>query len=112
MIASMRPEERLFFRLTEGEERIGISRGEAAIAAALARAGKTARGLLILVHGAASNASRWEEFVEKRGSGTTGIFCASTSGGMGRVPRVLPERSKRMPATLRLSWISSDAGAR
>lgn len=43
MTASMRPEERLFFRLTEGEERIGISRGEAAIAAALARAGKTAR---------------------------------------------------------------------
>lgn len=65
MTASMRPEERLFFRLTEGEERIGISRGEAAIAAALARARKTAKGLLILVHGAASNASRWEEFVEK-----------------------------------------------
>ena len=96
MTASMRPEERLFFRLTEGEERIGISRGEAAIAAALARAGKTARGLLILVHGAASNASRWEEFVEKtRLRDNWDIL-----------------RSKRMPATLRLSWISSDAGAR
>ena len=65
MTATMAPEERLFFRLVEGEKRIGISRGDAAIAAALAPARKSARGLLILVHGAASNASRWEEFVEK-----------------------------------------------
>lgn len=109
MTASMRPEERLFFRLTEGEERIGISRGEAAIAAALARARKTAKGLLILVHGAASNASRWEEFVEKTSSGTAGIFCDLIFAVTAQALLVLPEPLKRMQEILLPSWIESDA---
>lgn len=61
----IQPDARLFFKLVEGEKRLSLPGPDGAIAATIAPARGAARGLFILVHGAASNASRWEEFVEK-----------------------------------------------
>ncbi|MDO5530481.1 alpha/beta fold hydrolase [Sutterella sp.] len=64
-IRNPEPDPQLFYPLVEGEERITVRREDAVITAALARARGECRGLVVLVHGAASNASRWEEFTEK-----------------------------------------------
>lgn len=56
----------LEFSLVPGEIRVEVSRSDGAISAAFQHATSCGpRGTLVLIHGVASNASRWEEFVEK-----------------------------------------------
>ena len=56
----------LAFRLLPGECRLSLARPDGAlICAALREAGcPRPRGTLLFIHGAASNASRWEEFID------------------------------------------------
>ncbi len=56
----------LLFELVEGEERREVALADGALSYAVAdcRSGRCA-GTIVLIHGVASNASRWEEFVEQ-----------------------------------------------
>ena len=55
----------LQFPLVPGERRLEIPVEDAVLSAAVKPAAGRAKGLIVFVHGAASNASRWEEFVDK-----------------------------------------------
>lgn len=58
----------LAFALNPGETRVEVMRPDAALSASFAPAAVgsgTAQGTLVLIHGVASNASRWEEFAER-----------------------------------------------
>ena len=58
--------ERLAFDLTSGEQRFFVSTKQSWLCCARRDPEKThAAGAVLFVHGAASNGSRWEEFVEK-----------------------------------------------
>jgi pimeloyl-ACP methyl ester carboxylesterase len=57
----------LAFRLLPGERRLTLARPDGALLCAALREaeGRRARGTLLFIHGAASNASRWEEFIDE-----------------------------------------------
>ncbi len=61
---SIREKEGLAYRLLPGEQRYGLERGHAWISWSKIPAAESRRGTLILLHGVASNGSRWEEFVD------------------------------------------------
>lgn len=54
-----------FFELIPGERRHTLERDGAVICYSVAPASESERGAILFVHGAASNASRWEAFAEK-----------------------------------------------
>lgn len=61
------PKEALYFKLVAGEKRFLVRRNDAVVAAGVTTPedGREPAGTLVFVHGVASNASRWEEFVEE-----------------------------------------------
>ena len=56
--------EELAFELVPGEERLVVEGEGVKLCAAVKNPPGAARGTLFFLHGVASNASRWEEFVE------------------------------------------------
>ena len=59
------PQDRLKFKLLPAEERGVIHRAGSAVVFSHLRAREVCRGTILLFHGVGSNASRWEEFVER-----------------------------------------------
>lgn len=56
--------EELTFALVPGERRLKVMCSDAILCAGIKEVAGASRGTLFFVHGVASNASRWEEFVE------------------------------------------------
>ena len=55
----------LVYKLLPGEERVRVARGDVSLHCSRIRSvADTAKGTVVLLHGVASNGSRWEEFVE------------------------------------------------
>ena len=63
-MSTLSPAVHLLFPLVAGETRLVIPLEETVLSAALKPASDRSQRLIVFVHGAASNASRWEEFVD------------------------------------------------
>ena len=63
-MSTLSPAVHLLFPLVAGETHLVIPLEETVLSAALKPASDRSQRLIVFVHGAASNASRWEEFVD------------------------------------------------
>lgn len=63
-MSTLSPAVHLLFPLVAGETRLVIPLEETVLYAALKPASDRSQRLIVFIHGAASNASRWEEFVD------------------------------------------------
>lgn len=94
---------RLASRLLPDEEEHWIERAGARVRWLRLRAqeSENAVGTIVLIHGAASNASRWEEFVEKTPLKRTGTSSASICAATRQASAARARRSKPGVGTLK-----------
>lgn len=118
------PRRELAFALTPGETRVEVVRPDGALSASFAPAPlgrEAARGTLVLIHGVASNASRWEEFTERtplrRDWNVVRLDLRGHAASVTTVPATLEKHAEDLVALLdaleirRAVWVGHSLGA-